>query len=762
MQKSISLAMIVSNNDYIKAQKAIKSVEKYVDEICITIADKEFGTYVNVDKKKFSFWKWNDNFADARSYNFSQCKSDWILWLDADDTLEGAENLQDVIKLGEDNKVDAFAFLYKYGFDKDGNCNDQHWKTQFLKNNMSFEWRGAIHEDPIQLVPLKWAKTEMCTRVHHTTDNDTVKSYERNLRILESERIKNPTEPRTLFYLGRTYLASGQFQETVDVLSEYLTLSGWNEERYEARLLIGQALFHGGDIDDALSAYNDAIIELEKYPDAYIYKGMCYLKKENYKDALQNFEIAVIKNRPDANTYYNPMLYSQKLPEAMATCYMHIGQFDKALQYIKYSLQANNKDEGTLLLYKTILHVKEIHDTSKAFADLSVKLERRGNVKLIETLLNATPADLTDNPFIVSVRGRFTQPKKWSDNSIVIYCGNSPEVWNPAMVSKGGIGGSETAVIELSKRLVAKGFEVTVFNRCEAKPEGDIYDGVVYKNYWEFNFKDEYNIVWSWRLPELFDYDLKSKFSLIDLHDVMNPLDFTEERLSKIDKLFVKTKYHRNLLPNIPDDKFVVIGNGITLDRFKNNVTKNPHRFIYSSTPNRGLDILLEYMWDDIVKEIPDAEIHTYYGFNTFYELEKNNPERMLWMKKMQKLMEKPGVVNHGRVNQAELASDILKSSFWLYPTFFAEIHCITACEMQAGGCIPITSGYAALEETVLNGITVEGDVYDPKYHKEFVSKVVEMAKKDNIELINKTINDAQSFDWDIVADEWYKQFSNL
>jgi glycosyltransferase involved in cell wall biosynthesis len=242
----------------------------------------------------------------------------------------------------------------------------------------------------------------------------------------------------------------------------------------------------------------------------------------------------------------------------------------------------------------------------------------------------------------------------------------------------------------------------------------------------------------------------------------MNPLDFTEERLSKIDKLFVKTKYHRNLLPNIPDDKFVVIGNGITLDRFKNNVTKNPHRFIYSSTPNRGLDILLEYMWDDIVKEIPDAEIHTYYGFNTFYELEKNNPERMLWMKKMQKLMEKPGVVNHGRVNQAELASDILKSSFWLYPTFFAEIHCITACEMQAGGCIPITSGYAALEETVLNGITVEGDVYDPKYHKEFVSKVVEMAKKDNIELINKTINDAQSFDWDIVADEWYKQFSNL
>jgi len=758
MQKNVSLAMILKNSDIAQAQKAIDSVSKFVDEICITIADsveKELPK-LKGDNIKYSYWEWNDNFSDARNFNFSQCTSDWVLWLDADDTLEGAENLKELIEFGEQNNINGFAFLYKYGFDKSGNCIDEHWKTQLLKNDGHFKWKGAIHEDPIQEVPTKWGKSDNCTRIHHTDEERTKDSYGRNLRILEKERVSNPKEPRTLFYLGRTYIAAEEWQKAVDVLIEYLQLSGWDEERYEAALLIGQAFFHAGQTDEALKYYNDAILEMEQSPDAYIYKGMCYLKKEDYKKALECFEIATKKKRPEANTYYNPMLYEQKLTGAMAIAYMHTGKFNDSLGYAKYCFQSSPEDEYGKEILRMITHAKEKYETSKSFSDLALKLETRGNKDNIVSLLHGVPSDLQDNPFITQLRLKHIPPKKWGKKSVVIYCGNSPEIWNPGLAKLGGIGGSETAVIEISKRLSKKGMKVTVFNNSGASPTGDTFDGVEYKNYWEFNFKDKFNILWVWRLPEIFDYDISAKYSLLDLHDVISPLTLTKERLKKIDKVFVKTKYHRGLFPDIKDDKFEIIGNGINYSRFTNKEKREPHRFIYSSTPNRGLDVILEHMWDNIRRNIPDAELHTYYGFNTFYELEKHNPERMAWMKKMQELMKKPGVVNHGRVNQEDLAKDIMKSSYWLYPTYFPEIHCITACEMQAGGAIPITSGYAALAETVKNGITLEGDVYDPKYHKKYIDTVIEQVKKDNSELRNKGIKDAKGFDWDNVADQWY------
>ena len=755
----ISLAMIVKSSDIKQATKAIESVKQYVDEVCITIADKSPQQTDSSLLKgyKVSTFEWCDDFAKARAYNFKQCTGDWILWLDADDTLRGAENLKDLVKMAEEQNVKGYAFEYLYAFDKQGKCVDKHWKMQLLKNDGHFEWKGAIHEDPIQQIPTAWTKTNDCVRIHHSGGDRTIESYKRNLVILEKELKSqgDKPDPRTLFYLGRSYIGINENQKAVDYLSRYLTISGWDEERYEARMLIGQCFLIGGQLDEALEMYNMAILEKEEYPDAYINKGMVYMKKEAWKKAEQNFEIALMKQPPDGNTYFNPMIYSHKLPIALATCYMYIGKFKKSVEYAEYAFKVS-PDKSATFIYKLTRHIKDKIDTAKIYRDLALKLEELGQVDKIKTLLHSVPSELMDNPYIKGLN-RFLPPKIWKEKTLAVYCGNSPEVWTPDSMDKGGIGGSETAVIEICKRLAKKGWHITVYNNSGTPPEGKNFDKVMYKNYWDFNIRDEFNVLWVWRLPEIFDYDIKAKYALLDLHDVTNPLEITDERLKKIDKIFVKTNYHRSLLPNIPDDKFEIIGNGINLDRFKNEVKKEPYRFIYSSTPNRGLDLILESMWDKIKEILPEAELHTYYGFNTFYELEKNNPERMKWMQKMQELMNKDGVINHGRVGQQELADDILKSSFWLYPTYFPEIHCITACEMQAGGVIPITSGYAALAETQKEGLKLEGDVYDPEWQDNYIKEVIKLAKdkKRVKELSIKSKAVAQQFSWGNVAEAW-------
>lgn len=761
MQKSLALAMITSEKDVKMAKEAIKSVIDYVDEVCLTIADKEHKTKevkIGETTIKTSFFKWNDNFSNARNYNFKQVKSDWILWLDSDDVLKGAEKLKELIDYAEDNNVSNYFFQYQYNANKDGYVTEKHWKCQLLKNDGHFEWKGAIHEDTIFLRAVKSIRTELVVRVHRSNEKRSAEAMKRNLRILLKEKKKNPKEPRTKFYLGRTYMGLKEYDKAVNSLYEYLDLSGWDDERYEARLLIGQALMASNLLDSAIKVYNDAILEKEIYPDAYIQKGMCYMKKGDYQKAIVNFNLAQSLPIPQTATYINPLNYTHDIWLSLAVCYLNTAKLKEAEYSVNQSLKYYPQSKQANELKEIIKEIKLKQDTSNRYFLISKYLKDNGLETNIPILLASVPSMLADDPKILALKRTYLPKKKWKKNSIAIFCGNTAEAWLPGDENNKGIGGSETAIIEITKRLAKKGWEIVVYNRCEAPPEGIVKNGVLFKNYWEFNPDDEFDVLWIWRNVAIFDYNLKTRFTLLDLHDVMNPLDFTEERLKKIDKIFVKSKYHRSLLPEIPDEKFEIIGNGISLERFNKNIEKKPNKFIYSSTPNRGLDIILEYMWDDIKKEIPDAELHIFYGWNTFYELEKHNPERMRWMKKVQKLMEKDGVINHGRVGQNKLAEHILESSIWLYPTYFPEIHCITACEMQAGGAIPITSGYAALAETAKNGIIVEGDVYDPEYHKRFVKKVIEIYKQDNKDYILKLKQEAKKFSWDKVANQWHKK----
>lgn len=592
----ISLCLISSLDDVPKAKELISSLHKHVDEVCLTVTDTSFAeTIPNV---KVSTFEWVDDFAKARNFNFSQASGDWILWLDADDTLTNPELLKALIAEGEEKQIDGFFLLYKYNFDKNGNCIDEHWKCQILKNNGHFEWVGAIHEDPIAVRKSNWAKAGNLVRIHHSGEAQAKKSQERNLRILLKERDKNPNEPRTYFYLGRSYMAEGEFQKAIDSLTKYLELSGWDDERYEATLIIGRCFYEAGDLDQALLWYHEAILEKEQYPDAYAQKGFIYLTKKEYEKALYNFAISSKMETPQGATFFNPMLYSRDIYVGMAMCYMHLGRLKEGLGAINVAYKADPKSEHVKDLLNIIGELKRKNDAARKYLELSAYIN---NPKLVQALMASVPPQLQDNEMILTMRNTFCPPKTWGPKSIAVYCGPTVEPWTPESQNTKGIGGSETAVIELTKRLAKLGWAVTVYNYCDMPPEGKVFDGVLYKNYWTFNVNDNFDVLYSWRLPELFEHNLKARLTLVDMHDVMTPAEFSKDRLAKIDKIFVKTKYHRSLYPNVPDDKFVIIGNGIDLDRFAKKVTKEPFRFCYTSSANRGLDILLK-MWPKIKK----------------------------------------------------------------------------------------------------------------------------------------------------------------
>lgn len=343
-------------------------------------------------------------------------------------------------------------------------------------------------------------------------------------------------------------------------------------------------------------------------------------------------------------------------------------------------------------------------------------------------------------------------------SKVTFFCGGqSTEEWGPMSHIDGGCGGSEEATIYLSQELARLGHEVEVIN---SYPHPCHVDGVKWRHLSTLKPNEEFDNLILWRTPHhLDDYNLKAKKTFLWMHDVPIGYWFKPERMKKIDTIWVLSEYHKSLLPKQFQDKAIVSANGVDVRQFNVTVTRDPRKVIYTSSYDRGLEHLLK-IWPDVKKEVPTAELHVYYGWGTFDKLRMDEKNRQ-WKSWMMEQLQREGVFEHGRVDQLTLAKELKSSSIFAYPCHFEEISCISAMKAQVAGCIPLTTGYAALAETNLTEFKVEGNPKDAKVLEEFKEQLIKHLKSDMEkyrEGISKNAKD--KFTWTAVAKQWSGEFS--
>jgi glycosyltransferase involved in cell wall biosynthesis len=160
-------------------------------------------------------------------------------------------------------------------------------------------------------------------------------------------------------------------------------------------------------------------------------------------------------------------------------------------------------------------------------------------------------------------------------------------------------------------------------------------------------------------------------------------------------------------------------------------------------------------MWADVRKEVPDATLDVYYGFALYDQTPwGKRPEGQVWKQKMLKLLDQPGVTDHGRVGTTEVAEAYKKADVWAYPTRFPEIDCITATKAMAAGCVPIATDYAVMKERN-QGVVVEGDIEQKKVQEKFKQELITLLKDEERKKKIRESLDVQSYDWDEIANQW-------
>jgi hypothetical protein len=217
--------------------------------------------------------------------------------------------------------------------------------------------------------------------------------------------------------------------------------------------------------------------------------------------------------------------------------------------------------QANLENHEYLLNLKEMDDACGHIDKLVHYLSDIGSENSIVPLIDRLPMEIQQQPFAIKLRQKFSPPRKWGKKEICYFAnfgGPFHEKWDGNSMVK-GIGGSETAVIKLSEEWVRQGYSVTVYNDPE-KP--CMINGVKYFPYYWFNMEDKFNIFIEWRSNYMAG-KINAKKHFIDLHDLFDPSPYTPEKLKYIDKVMVKSKFHRELAPNIPDDKIIVISNCI-------------------------------------------------------------------------------------------------------------------------------------------------------------------------------------------------------
>jgi len=312
-------------------------------------------------------------------------------------------------------------------------------------------------------------------------------------------------------------------------------------------------------------------------------------------------------------------------------------------------------------------------------------------------------------------------------------------VYDGSTLSKKGLGGSESAVILMSKELAKLGFPVTVFNACnydDARP--GVYDGVTYRPVFDIKETDRFDIVIASRtvkpfVPEHFypNYDndtehpcklfeplrKNAKLKILWMHDTFCRGDINVEELcvnGYIDKIFTLSDFHTAYITNCDHGKrrnFEVLKNKIFMTR--NGVVKyfdevdisakDKNLFVYNASLTKGMIPLIDYIWPNVKKHIPSAKLKVIGGF---YQFRSDSPldeqgKRHQVISKEQKYKD-IDIEFTGVISQKEIAEILCNASYFIFPCAFPETFGISTLEALTYNTPILATRFGALEETAI------------------------------------------------------------
>ena len=380
------------------------------------------------------------------------------------------------------------------------------------------------------------------------------------------------------------------------------------------------------------------------------------------------------------------------------------------------------------------------------------------------------------------------------NKSVLLWVGYHAQKWDARNWVENGIGGSEYSMLKLAYKLQNKGYDVTV--------AGDVQLGWLWGVKWvnedalknnrgprglneahDVRVKDHYDIVVGNNYISFIKHLEAVNISFDKAYFWMHNEDYYKwykgEELNeyksyfkhpKLKAIIGVSKFHANILkenasklfdytPHEAHTYIRSIDNAIDLDDYtewKNEPieidtdNKVKGRIIWSSSPDRGLDMILSN-WSDWKAKRPDLSL-----------VVCSPPYSVDWLdKKMLKGLK--DVEWKANLCPLDLKREIAKAEYWIYCSDYVETYCISALEMMMGKVKIMTTGTGNIMSLIGNGDRGEICTMDPDTVindlLNDINKPIYNTRQTN--KVNKAATWARNENWDNRVNEWIEMIDN-
>jgi glycosyltransferase involved in cell wall biosynthesis len=635
----------------------------------------------------FSEFDWIDDFAAARNFNCQHAKTRWVMFLDSDDALEMAPGaVRQLCKNTDEKHPQIHGLFLPYIYDRNEVLNTMRlWRH----GDGGWAWADGIHE-----------------RVEQQAFELPEGAFAHCDDIKVRHRFKTPEEKKAAV-VRNAVIARRDYEKA--------------EPKYRARLArtIAMELKMEGKARESIPYQEELFAHYANYPEgrqaaADIAKACLTLAQQEPEQCEEHLALG-LEWAKKAGPAYECLVYHA----------MHA--WEDCLKACQRSAGAGPQ----------ATHEGELFERGLVYAcaaDAAMELGMRPEV--IERMINKIPAPYRTESLIHA-------PVKFLSaviDRIEIIVPGTPQHFDE---NGGGgmLGGSEEAVMYLSRELARAGRNVRVYaplppHRC---PGLDQY-GVDWQEMDSFDVEAEHGVGVFWRSPQLVLNIMRAKAegkavvpgfrrTYIWLHDIHTGL---QDRLQEIafkgvDGILTLSKFHREgIESNSPGvGKYFDLANGIPAEDFEpgeSDPERDPNLVLFTSSPDRGLKHLLA-AWPEVKKACPQARLDVYYSWDMLAKAQPGVYEDLV---KSYDAVKHLDVRHLGGVDHSTLHRALKTANVWAYSHYdnvTVETSCISLMKAKAAGCFPLITAHGALPETAAGYGKMVEDPAD--YAKELVLQIL-------------------------------------
>lgn len=380
----LSACLIIKNEEHWLDQ-CLNSLFNVADEIIIVdtgSTDKSMSIAEKYNCKIFYF-KWTGNFSEARNFAISKASGEWIISIDADETLVKANDLKAFLKnipltvggvlIERENQ---FKDLQTEKFLVEIRSN----LRIFRKNNTIF-WSRPVHEHisfSIRNSALEIISSPFKILHHLTslTENELFIKQRKYFSILEEDK-DHRNELYNAFFKAQTHLILKDPTSAKRILEELLINDPVGNLLF---LALNQYVIICLTLNDLTAAKENLNLSIEHFPNqsfGYYLMAQLLFKENNFVEAM-NFEnkwiISGDKISTRANLEGDMYLAIEQAAEFTGICCIRSGQFEKALEKLSPGLTDNPFASGCYLRAGQVYFMMGNNMESKAHAKKAVEL----------------------------------------------------------------------------------------------------------------------------------------------------------------------------------------------------------------------------------------------------------------------------------------------------------------------------------------------------------------------------------------------------